>query len=580
MTLCEMYIVNLKDKEILKKYVFNPVGVNIILGVAKSDSNGVGKTAMIDAIRMVLGEKLPEDFRQKEELAKRDIMIVIKIDLGERYEYLGRQIIDADTAYISNKFIMDLRGWEPYEIDKYRIKIQEYMYDNMVSEGAPSFQSIREYIIRDEKKGFNGIGLSNRQASQVNQCLVFLSLLPTHYEADIRKLKNEKANLEADIKVIKTIAKDIVKLKSDKIKIESEIKIIRKMLDTVDVSDKIDYDEERYLQAKKRLKQIESRIFKNEFSKKQFESNFENLEQKHKKMQELVNLQAFYSQLMDYFPEKLSKNYEEMDEFFAYMLENRGDYFKKRIKLIDDDTEKLKVEKIKLQEIISISTQIFQNTQIVEDIHNINEQLNREYERLADVKMKIDKYNEINDLKIKVNRKEKEILEKMLEYQKDYNLYNDYVENIHKHFLELVDTAYKEEGELTYWYEDELNKKSPTGRIIIKCEIDAENSHGRLYMKINMFDLALFMNRIDNHSGCQILIHDGSYCKPSLDAKGKIINYADNYLKSCNSGQYFVTINRTEIEKSTLTGFVRDKLVIAEFDRSPKGDKNFFGFKY
>lgn len=67
MILKEMYIINLKDKEILKRYVFNTVGLNIILGVAKKDSNGVGKTAMIDAIRMVLGEKLPADFRKKEE---------------------------------------------------------------------------------------------------------------------------------------------------------------------------------------------------------------------------------------------------------------------------------------------------------------------------------------------------------------------------------------------------------------------------------------------------------------------------------------------------------------------------------
>lgn len=580
MILREMYIISLKDKEIYKKYVFNAVGLNIILGVAKTDSNGVGKTAMVDAIRMVLGEKLPIDFNKKEELTKRDILIVIKAEMGEKIKYLGRQIIDADNAYISDKIVMDLRAWEPYELDRYREIIQEYMYENMVLEGAPSFQSIREYIIRDEKAGFTDIGLSMRKATQISQCLEFLSLLPTHYEAEIRKLKNEQSDLEEDIKVIKTIAKDIVRLKSDKTKIEIEIKKIREMLDSIDVNDKIDYDEERYLQAKKRLKRVESQIFKNEFSKKQFEQNIDNLEQKHQKMRELVNLQGYYKQLLNYFPESLSKNYEEMEKFFAYMLENRGDYFKRRIKLLGEEATKLVEEKKRLQEIIAVSTQVFQNTQIVDDIHTINEQLNKEYERLADVNIKINKYNEINDIKIAINEKEKEILEKMLEYQKDYNQYADYVDNIQSHFTKLVDIAYSQEGELTYWYEDELKKRTPTGRIIISCKIDAENSHGRLYMKINMFDLALFLNRIDNQSGCQILIHDGSYCKPSPDAKAKIISYVDEYLKEKNIGQYFITLNRTEIDYSDLESFKTKGMVIAEFDRVSGDSQSFFGFKY
>lgn len=576
----EMYIISLKDKEILKKYVFNAVGLNIILGVAKTDSNGVGKTAMVDAIRMVLGEKLPSDFRKKEELAKRDILIVIKAEIGEKVEYLGRQIIDEDTAYISDKIIMDLRAWEPFELDKYREVIQRYMYKDMAFEGAPSFQAIREYIIRDEKTGFTDIGLLNRKANQISQCLDFLSLLPTHYEAEIRKLKNEQSDLEDDIRVIKTIAKNIVKLKSDKVKIEIEIKKIREMLDSIDVSDKIDYDEEQYIQAKKRLKKIESQIFKNEFSKKQFEQNIDNLEQKHQKMRELVNLQGYYKQLLNYFPESLSKNYEEMEQFFAYMLENRGAYFKKRIKLLGEEASKLMEEKRRLQEIIAVSTQVFQNTQIVDDIHSINEQLNKEYERLADVKMKINKYNEINDLKIAINEKEKEILEKMLEYQKDYNQYSDYVENIQDHFTKLVNVSYTQEGELTYWYEDELKKRTPTGRIIITCKIDAENSHGRLYMKINMFDLALFLNRVDNQAGCQILIHDGSYCKPSPDAKAKVISYVDEYLKEKDTGQYFITLNRTEIDSSDLESFRERGMVVAEFDRVPDDSKSFFGFRY
>lgn len=576
----EIYILSLKDKEILKKYMFNRVGVNIILGVAKTDSNGVGKTAMVDAIRMILGEKIANDFQGKEELSKKDIMIVMKVEIDSMYKYLGRQIIDDKNGYISDNIVMDIQCWETYSISEYREKVQDYIFQDMVGKNIPSLQSIREYLVRDEKQGFNDIKLPKRNALKISQCLNFLSLLPTNYEIDINKLKIEQENLEADIKVIKTIAKDIKKLTNDKIKIESEVTKMKSMLDSINISDKIDYDEEKYIQVKRELKKIETSIFKNEFIRKQFEQNIEDLDQKHKKMKELVNLQEYYSQLLKYFPEDLSRNYEEMENFFSYMLENRGDYFKNRIKKLNQEADKLKEEKENLQKIIMISTKIFQNTKIVDDIHNINEQLNEEYEKLANVKIKIDKYNEINNLTKECNKKKGEILEKTMEYEIDYNQYSDIIDNIESHFKKLVQVAYNEVGELSYCYENEVKKISKTGRIKITCQIADENSHGRLYMKINMFDLALFLNRINKNAGCKLLIHDGSYCKPNPIAKANVINYIDEYLKKCNSGQYFVTINKSEIDQKDLNEFKSKDIVIAEFDRDQKDKSRFFGFKY
>lgn len=575
MILKELYVISLKDKEIIKKYVFNSVGMNIILGVAKKDSNGIGKTAMVDAIRMVLGEKMPEDFLHKEELAKRDILIVLKVEIGEEVQYLARQIIDEENGYMADKVVMDIKAWKVYDLEAYREKIQSYAFLNLNEEDVPSFQAIR-----DEKQGFNDITLPRRRAIQNSQCLIFLSLLPVNFEVDINKLKNEQAALQSEIKVIKTIAKDITKLKNDKIKLESEINRMKNMLDSINVNDKIDYDEERYILAKKKLKNIESQIFKKEYSKKQFEQNIEGLEQRHKKMCELVNLQSYYEQMLKYFPEDLSKNYDEMEKFFAYMLENRGNYFKQRIEKLEEELEGLQKDKKQLQKTISESTRIFQNTQIVDDIHNINEQLNLEYLKLADVKMKIDKYNEINQLTKALNKKGKEILEKTLQYEQEYNQYEESVLNIKHHFKKLTEVAYEESGDLEYFYENDVKISSATGRIKITCQIADENSHGRLYMKINMFDLALFLNRVDKNSGCKLLIHDGSYCKPNPDAKAKIINYVDQYLKEKELGQYFITLNKSEISPKDIKNLRTQGMVVAEFDREHKDTNRFFGFKY
>lgn len=424
MILKELYVISLKEKQVIKKYVFNEYGLNVILGVAKKDSNGVGKSAMIDAIRMILGEKMPSDFKHKEELAKRDIFIVLKIENKEKIQYLARQIIDDANGYVAERVVMDIKGWSIYELDHYRKYVQNIIFENLNGEDVPSLQAIREYIIRDEKQGFGDITLTKRRAIQNSRCLNFLSLLPLNYESDINKLKNEQEALQNEIKIIKTIAKDISKLKEEKIKLESEILKMERMLNTVNVSDKIDYDEEKYILAKKRLKNVESQIFKKEYSKKQFEQSIEGLEQRHKKMCELVNLQSYFKQMLQYFPEDLEKNYKDMEKFFSYMLDNRGSYFKRRIEKLEEELERLQSTKRKLQNTISESTKIFQNTQLVDDIHNINQQLNTEYQKLADVKMKIDKYNEINSLMKKLNKKGKEIIEKTLEYEHEYNQYS------------------------------------------------------------------------------------------------------------------------------------------------------------
>ncbi|RHV44981.1 hypothetical protein DXB45_19030 [Clostridium sp. OM04-12AA] len=213
MILKELYVISLKEKEIIRKYVFNTSGLNVILGVAKKDSNGVGKTAMVDAIRMLLGAKMPEDFQHKEELAQRDILLVLKIEVNGKVLYLARQIIDDENGYISENVALDLKGWNMYDLESYRIKVQDYVFGNLNYEEAPSLQTIREYLIRDEKQGFSDITLSKRKAIKNSQCLDFLSLLPIYYETEINKLKNEQASLQTEIKIIKTLAKDITKLK-------------------------------------------------------------------------------------------------------------------------------------------------------------------------------------------------------------------------------------------------------------------------------------------------------------------------------------------------------------------------------
>lgn len=580
MVLSELYVISITEGKILKQYPFNKCGVNVILGVAKNDSTGVGKTSMIEAIRMVLGLDIPNDFKGKAELLKKDILIAMKVETNNRTVYLGRQIIDSKHGFISDDLLTDIRGWNMLELNAYRQIVQRYVYENMSSEVMPTLQAVREYIVRDEKQGFPGIGLNSRKPTKVNQILCFLSLIPNNFEEEINVIRKQKAELDAKIKLIKVISKDIKQLRNEKLRLDSEILKTQKLLEDVDISQKVDIDETNYKKAKEELREVQRQIFKNEYSKKQFEENIENLSARSAKVNELIDLKDFYNQLICYFPDKLLHNYEEMKTFFEFMLQNRGDYFSKRIKEVDTELVLLHKKKEELQSVIKESSKVYQNTKIIDDMHEINNQLNSQYMKLAEVKAKIDQYDSISDLTKEINDLEKDILEKIEAYQTEFNKYSQIVMNIQNHFNNLVQEAYNEKGELTYSFNNEHKAKSTTGRILINCQITEENSHGKLYMKINMFDLALLLNRIDNNAGCKFLIHDGSYCKPNANAKYNVLTYVNSYLKERGEGQYFITINRTELETEQLNEIKAENMIVAEFDREGNYHNRFFGFKY
>ena len=75
----------------------------------------------------------------------------------------------------------------------------------------------------------------------------------------------------------------------------------------------------------------------------------------------------------------------------------------------------------------------------------------------------------------------------------------------------------------------------------------------------------------------QFAPHEG---KVGWKAEHKVVNYVDNYLKDAEKGQYFITINKSEVEETDLEDFRKKKMIVAEFDREHGDEHRFFGCKY
>ena len=586
MILKELIIINLIQKKVLKNYVFKDAGINLILGLKRcenDESNGVGKSDMVDSIRYILGRSRPSQF-DNNILKEKDIFIVLKIQLEkEKTVYLGRRILEENKGYVlENKgLLLDISSWELKESDSYKLYIQDIIYKNDFKNENPSISSVMEYVIRDEKNGFNEIKLSDRKAYESYRILDFLCELPYNLERNIKTLKDQQRDFNKQLAVIKSMEDEILDLKVRKKRLEEEISELGRIIKDVDISSKFDVDGDKYKKYKKELNKVQGNIFELEFILKQYRQNILDLEEKVDKIRLVEGLEDFYDQIIGYFPEQLKKNYEEMKSFYEFMLDNRGSYFRDKIKEIEIELEYLYKEKLSLKSIIIETSKILKNTELVDDINNLSENLIDKNKELAEINIKIETYDKKTEINKNINKLKTEILRLNQENEKLLELYGDHKEFLEETFLKLVGIAYSEgEGFLKFEYDNKTTLNATTGRIKINCKIVDEKSHGRLYMKINLFDLTWFLGRIKNNSDIQFLIHDGSYCKPDPMVKQRVIDYIERCLQEYNRGQYFITANVDELTQDTIDNLRKSKSIVAELDREDDSKNRFFGFKY
>ncbi|EHK2427151.1 hypothetical protein PTM93_03150 [Clostridium perfringens] len=341
MILKELIIYSRYKEEVIKKYSFNDYGLNIILGNKSEEGNGSGKTSMVQSINYLLGSKIPKDFENRKKLNDLDILMILKIFNNEETIYLAREIKSKNEGFIKYSEDLDynLENWEKFKDKQYKEKLEQiFMFDE--EENSPSFASIREYLIRDEKEGFTNITLMRRNAMKSYEILNFLFGIDIHAEDKISKLKNEQDELEKSLKVIKAMSEDITEIKIKEKKLDDEVEELKNIANSVDVNKSLKLEKKDYIKLKSNLNEINEKIIKLENIKEQYELNIENLKSNVNKIKELDDVEEFYNQMLEYFPLKIKKNKEELKNYYEFMVNSRGRYFNKKI---DELKELLKI---------------------------------------------------------------------------------------------------------------------------------------------------------------------------------------------------------------------------------------------
>ncbi|PFC44084.1 hypothetical protein CN282_18380, partial [Bacillus thuringiensis] len=399
MILKKMIIYSFRDKEKLKEYEFNSKGLNIILGEKrenKDETNGVGKTTMVDCLQMLLGKSISNYYENNVILIERNLFIVLEVEVHGETIFLGRLFTSPRNGYILRleKVSFDINDWEKIKITDYKKAIEGFVLDN--SDKKITFAGLREYIIRDEKTGFNDIVLPNRAALKQYMLLAYLFKMPYETENKIKVLNKEIEKFNNEIKLIESLTGDIGKLKVREEEFIKEIEELNSLIEQAKTVKRYNENTIEYSKVKKTLNEVQDTIFEYEHICSQYQKNIDNLVDKVNEIKKLDDVEEFYEELLGFFPNEVKENYQEVRGFYDFMVESRGKYFNNKIENLQSKLKKLYKLKAELEVQLETSTQMLNTNEFIEDLSILMDDRREKEVELTEIKLRIKDYNKMN----------------------------------------------------------------------------------------------------------------------------------------------------------------------------------------
>ncbi|HFJ9509000.1 DUF2326 domain-containing protein [Bacillus cereus group sp. Bce033] len=582
MILKKMFIYSFHENKKLKEYIFNSKGLNIILGEKREDkdeTNGVGKTTMVDCLQMLLGKSISPYYEKNVNLIEKNLFIILEIEMKNQDVFLGRAFNSPRYGYIlrTGSISFDISEWEKLKITDYKKVVENLVLNN--NNNKITFAGLREYIIRDEKTGFNDILLPNRAAIKQYMLLAYLFRMPYETEDKIKELNKVIDKLNNEVKLIESLTGNIGKLKVQEEELIKEIEELNLLIDEAKTLKQYNKNTIEYTNVKKMLNDVQDKIFEYEHICQQYKKNIDNLEGKVNEIKKLDDVEEFYEELLGFFPTEVKQNYQEVRGFYDFMVESRGKYFNNKIENLQSNLKKLYELKNELEIQLEASTKMFNTNELIEDLSILMDDRRGKENDLIEIQLRVKDYNKMNVLNDQINELQQEILRINSMNYDEVISYNKQKGRLQEIFNHLMQVTYNQHGFLDFEYDNRI-KNTTLGRLKVSCSIPDEKSHGRLHMKVNMFDLTWFLSRREQNDPIEFLIHDGSYSKPDDHVKGKLLRNIDEKLKDLDSGQYFVTLNKSELLKEDLQFFEQNKCIVAKLERNGDDINRFFGFKF
>ncbi len=498
------------DHSKFKKIEFHS-GFNMILAERtekssqKDSRNGPGKSTMINIIHFCLGGSAKDALNNPK---LNDSMFTLDLDLNGKRCKVSRSpgnknqiFIDGDYSDWSIKPKIDAdRGMMFLRKDSWQSILGKLTFDLPIGlpNFHPTFRSMISYFIRKHEGFLDAFKQSSsQQVWDIQTNNAYLLDLGWKFATDLQILRQEKTDLDAFNREIKkgTFAGfmgNAGKLKAEQIRLQVEATRQRRELDRFQIN-------EQYEQIEKEANDLTDTIHNNinQNVVKNQSLNKYNASIKEEQVTDINSLSEIYRKAGFYFPEKIIKTLDQVNDFHNKIIKNRKEFLKAEIQRLEDEiTQRAQTIK-QLDKKRADLMQILNTQGALKEYMEIQKNYNDSQSELNDIKAKLENLKNIDakDNQIKIDK------QKLYQNaQIDLKERTEQQNNAITIFGEFSRSLYNEFGALL------IDVK--TSGFIFGIDIPRSSSQGIGNMKVFCYDMTLAKIWSKKNNSPGFLIHD------------------------------------------------------------------------
>lgn len=388
--------------------------------------------------------------------------------------------------------------------------------------------------------------------------------LETDHQIEKKKeyIQEQQKELEIDLNEKDKLVGQIQLKTSEKSKIETELNSLNFY----------DYDSESIKQADKieyEISILNSELFRIEFDLRKLESSIENIPDFDSKW-----IREVFEEAKVYFPDNLSRSYEELEDFDRRLVSERNDLLRKQIESRRKDEVAVRKSLLELNASKGRLSQLIQSESILEKLKSYQAQLNGLEKDLGRLEVKLDafdvidkRYKELNDLK----ERAKDLGEELREIA-NTTIENKFYMSIRKTFAELVKEVLAATAVISI-------NTNLSGNIDFSYEIDRDEQitaedRGFTYRKLLCiaFDLSILIT-YRSESYYRFVYHDDVFANEDNRIKLRLLS-AIRRICLDSDIQYIFSVIKDELpkdENGRSVEFSDEEIILRLDDRDDDG---------
>lgn len=492
-------------------------GYNLILAdriqkstTSKNSRNGAGKTTLIEIIHFCLGAQVRKDSIFKNENLK-GWSFILDIDINNEEFSFERFTDNTSRIYVDgNRDIWNIEFKYDKKVHRYFLSqnnfnksMIELLYGFDPETTALSFRELVSYSIRKGLDGYRNVFeyFPKQKAASVQLCNAYFLNLNLQYAKEFQELREKKTGIENYKKALKagvtgSRQASIGELNSELITLQKKIELLKGQLDSFKVHPQYEELSSTANNITEKIHDLTNQLVLQESLHERYSKSFIQDEDPAIPVNDIENI---YKEAGIYFANAITDTVEDVINFHKVLLANRKEYISSEITSLTHSISEIKATIETLSNERANILKILDEHGALKEYTLLQEQYSAEYQKLEDVKSRLEVAEYVESSKSNLEIENQELL---IKTRKDYSERLTFREAAISLFRDNSAALYSEPGVLT------IDLDASGYRYDV--EIKNSRSQGVNYMKILCYDLVIMELGLQKALYTDFLIHDST----------------------------------------------------------------------